>query len=369
MHPGPQHFQEFAVREDAPSTLDDYIYRDIPQLSLHITSFNDATLVGLSWPHTMMDAMGQHALLRGWCLVLAGRESEVPPMLGAREDALDAAISAPGEKEDEEYKLGLKQLKGWGMAKFGSRFAWDMVWNGATETRTIFLSKKMVDELRNEAQSDLITQENGSREKPFISDGDVLTAWAIRAMASSLSPLRPITALHALNARFRIPSISQSSGVYVLNMAVPAFTFLSPEVAKGPLGPIALENRRHLMEQSTESQVLAGLRREYKSGGNETFMCGEPDALLVPFTNWSRADFHKTIDFGPAVLRAGDVGQSRINPPGTIVFQHAHSMRPNPSARNVVVILGKDHGDNYWVIGNLLPQTWVKIEEEINAYA
>jgi hypothetical protein len=153
-------------------------------------------------------------------------------------------------------------------------------------------------------------------------------------------------------------------------MAVATFTFLSHEVATGSLGPIALENRHHLMGQSTEAQVLAflrELRRDSKSGSDPAVMlCCDSDALLMPFTNWTRAGFIKKADFSPALVRAGDMRQSRSNPPGTIVFHHAQSMRQSPTARNVIVVLGKDHGDNYWLTGTLLPPAWAKIEEDIN---
>lgn len=371
IQPGPPGFRAFAAREDAPAALEDFLYQDTPQLSLHITSFNDATLVALSWPHTLMDVMGQQALLRGWSLVLAGRELEVPPMLGAREDAICAAAAdAPveeEEEEEEEFGLEQKQLRGWAMFMFGLRFVWDMLWNRVVETRTIFLPKRVVDELQRQARGDLAAQDDGD-EKPFISEGDVLTAWAMRAVASSRPQPRPVTVLHPLNARFRLPSLVRASGVYVQNMSVAAFAFLSPEVATGPLGPIALENRRHLMEQSTEAQVLAflrKLRRGSKSGSDPAFVCGESNALLMPFTNWTRADFFKTADFSPALVRAGETGQSRSNPPGTMVFHHAQSMRPSRAVRNVIVVLGKDHSDNYWLAGNLLPPAWAKIEEDI----
>ena len=365
---GPQEFRAFAARENAPAALEDFLYEDTPQLSLHITSFDDATLVALSWPHTLMDVMGQQALLRGWSLVLAGRESEVPPMLGAREDAICVAADAPMENE-EEFKLGEKQLTGWAMLQFGLRFAWDLLWNRVVESRTIFLPKRIVVDLQRQAQNDLAATQNGREEDLFISEGDVLTAWAVRMVASSLPQRRPVTVLHALNARFRLSSLVQASGVYIQNMAVATFTFLSPEVATGPLGPIALENRRHLSEQATEAQVLAFLRKlqqESKSGSDPALVCGEPDGLLMPFTNWTRADFFKTTDFSPALMRAGETGQSRSNPPGTMVFHHAQSMRENPTSRNVIVVLGKDHGDNYWLTGILLPSAWAKIEEDIN---
>ena len=361
---GPPGFRAFAAREDAPATLEDFIYQDTPQLSMHITSFNDATLVALSWPHTLMDVMGQQALLHGWSLVLAGRESEVPPMLGAREDAICTAADAPGEKE--EFKVGQKQLKGWAMLMFGLRFGWDLLWNRVVETRTVFLPKRVVAELRRQAEGDLAAKDGG--EKAFVSEGDVLTAWATRAVASSQPQPRPVTVLHALNARFRLPSLVEASGVYIQNMAVAAFTFLSPEVATGPLGLIALENRRHLMEQSSEGQVLAflrELRRESKTKSDPSMVCGESDAVLLPFTNWTRANIFKTADFSASVVRAGEKGPSRSNPPGTIVFHHAQSMRTGQAVRNVVVVLGKDHGDNYWLTGILLPSAWAKIEEDI----
>lgn len=359
---GPQAFRTFAARENAPETLEDFVYTDTPQLSLFITSFNNATLVALSWPHTLMDVMGQQALLHGWSLVLAGRESEVPPMLGAREDAICAAVDAPVEKE-VEYSLGQKRLKGWAMAIFGLRFAVDLLRNWVVETRTICLPKQVVAELQRQAQGDLTAQ---GAEKPFISEGDVLTAWTLRAVVSSLPQPRPVAALHALNARFRLSSLAQTSGVYIQNMAVAAFTFVSPEVATGPLGPIALENRHHIMEQSTEPQVLAylrELRREQRADPASMLYC-ESNTLLMPFTNWTRADFFKTANFSPALVRARPE-QSRSNPPGTMVFHHAQSMRQSPTARNVIVVLGKDHDDNYWLTGTLLPPAWAKIEEEL----
>jgi hypothetical protein len=364
---GPEGFRAFAAPENAPQTLDDFIYTDAPQLSLLITSFEDATLVGLSWPHTLMDVMGQQALLTAWSMVLLGRDSEVPPVHGAREDVIRSLAAAPAEKE-EEYGLLQKRLKGWSMAMFGLRFAGDMLWNRVVETRTMCLPKAAVAALQREAQSDLAFPDTGAAP-PFLSEGDVLTAWTLRAVASSLPYPRPVAALHALNARFRLSSLIHASGVYIQNMAVPAFTLVTPEVATGPLGHIALENRRSLTQQATEPQVLAYLRelqRESATGADPaSVICCDSDALLMPFTNWTRADFYKTADFSAAVVRAGDAGPARTNPPGTMRFHHAQSMRPSSTARNLIVVLGKDHADNYWLTGSLLPPAWAKIEEDL----
>ena len=124
---GPEYFRSFAARKDAPETIEDFIYQDIPQLSLHITSFNNATLVALSWPHTLMDALSRKALIHNWSLVLAGKESEVSSVLGTKEDALDLAINESIEnKNEEELKLRKYRLKGLNMIIFGLRFIWDL---------------------------------------------------------------------------------------------------------------------------------------------------------------------------------------------------------------------------------------------------
>ncbi|OBT85486.1 hypothetical protein VE02_07363 [Pseudogymnoascus sp. 03VT05] len=327
---GSNEFRDFECRRDAPATLEEYLINDTPLLSLHITSFNDATIVGLTWPHVLMDIMGQRALLHGWSLVLAGKESEVPA-LGARGDAL----LFPDNQE--EYRP--QRLQGFGMFKFGLRFVADLLWNRVVETRTIFLPKAAVAKLQLQAQEDLSGE--------FVSEGDVLTAWATRAVASSM-PSRPITALHPLNLRFRLPSLIEVPGVFVQNMAVSAFSLLTPELLRGPLGPIALENRRQLMEQAAEPQLLAllrDMRRDCTPGSDTAVLCGESNALLMPFTNSTRANVYQAADFSAAVVRAGE--GERNNPPGTMVYQHANSMRSSPTMRNVVVIHGKDHGDNY----------------------
>ncbi|KAF2007692.1 hypothetical protein P154DRAFT_583862 [Amniculicola lignicola CBS 123094] len=369
IHPGPPSFRAFAAAENAPSTIEDYIFTDTPQLSLYITSFNNATLVALSWPHTLMDVMGQQALLHSWSLVLSNRTSSVPPFLGAHNDAITTAIDAPTDPaKQEQYKLLPSRLAGWAMAKFGFRFATDLLWDRTVSTRTIYLPKTTLHALHRRAQDDLPAHpETG--QKPFISDGDVLTAWALRAVASSLPSPRPIAALHALNARFRLPQLANASGVYVQNMSVAAFTSIPAGMATGPLGPIALENRRCLMEQAAEAQVLAYLRElrsEATNGGDAAAMlfCA-PDALLMPFTNWARADFFQAADFSAAVVREGEVGASRGNPPGTLVFQHASSMRQSVMVRNVVVVLGKDREGGYWLMGSLLEPAWARIEEEM----
>ncbi|KAF2441991.1 hypothetical protein P171DRAFT_496720 [Karstenula rhodostoma CBS 690.94] len=367
LYPAPRKFREFAVPPGAPTTLEDYLAGDVPMISLRITSFHNGTLVGLAWPHTLMDVMGQQALLRAWSLVLAGRMSEVPPMLGAKEDAFSGAVDTSKEVA-EEYVLKPQIMKTWSLVKVLINFIWDLFWYETVETRTIFLPKQAVANLRLQAKKELAVEEE-LPGKPLISEGDVLTAWTMRAVASALPQPRSITAVHAMNARLRLRSLVDAPGLYVQNMVVAAFTFVEHSIAIGPLGPIALLNRRQLEEQATEAQVLANLRELQKQPPGRadpiSMICGDPDALLMPYTNWSRADLIHAVDFSAAVIEEGESGFSRINPPGTMVCHHAAAMKQSPMERNFILVLGKDHGGNQWITASLLPPAWAKIKDEM----
>ncbi|KNG50040.1 hypothetical protein TW65_02958 [Stemphylium lycopersici] len=361
---GPQQTSCLATRSDAPATLQDLLADDTPQISVHMTSFTNATLVGLSFPHTMMDVMGQSALLQAWSLVLSGRATEVPPVLGAKEDMI-RTITDTIDPNPEPYVLKPKLLQGLGMLKFGARFGWDMVTGAAVESRTMCLTKETMTQLREQAEDDLSASSDGEKA-PFVSDGDILTAWSMRAVALSSAPsTRPMTALHAMNARFRLPALANAQGVYLQNMLVPAYTFLTPELSRGPLGPIALANREALKQQATEAQVTANLREQRVLGDPSAMMCTEPTAVLASFTDWSKAKIWGVVDFGPAVVKAGKEGKARKNPPGSVLFQHCTSRRPGTVPRLFVHVLGKDFEGSVWVTMSMVPAAWREIEASL----
>jgi hypothetical protein len=88
---------DLAHRSDAPEKLDDFLCSDEPQLSLHIVSFEDATIVSISWLHTFLDATAMVAVLNAWVLVLNGCEAEVPPICNFDTDHLASLGIAPTE--------------------------------------------------------------------------------------------------------------------------------------------------------------------------------------------------------------------------------------------------------------------------------
>ncbi|KAH6869537.1 hypothetical protein B0T10DRAFT_501491 [Thelonectria olida] len=374
LQPGPHVFREFVVSSDTPVTVFDLLYRDSPQISLRITSFTDASLVSLVWPHTLMDALGLQALLEAWSLVLAGRESEVLAVVGAREDVALMSVgprraSGKADEAEEDLKIAHKRVQGVWLILFGLRFLWSLFWDGPCETRSIYLPREAVTRLRGRAVEEAKAVASSADETPFISDGDVLTAWFTKLVVSSEPRQRPVTILCAFNLRFWMKSLMQSTGVYLQNLAVATFTFLSPVLAEGSLGSIALTNRQNLLEQTTQPQLRAIMRTVVNESqdGNPTFLFGQSNMLLVIVTNWEKAKIMTSADFGPAVIRPGETGATRRNPPGMMSYFYYFPMKENMMTKNVMVVSAKDHEGNYWLSGTLLPRAWAKLRLELEA--
>ncbi|KAB8271706.1 hypothetical protein BDV30DRAFT_240184 [Aspergillus minisclerotigenes] len=328
-------FWSFIVRADHPATIEEMIRLYVPQLSLHITSFTDATLVTLTWLHTLMDAMGSQALVSAWSSVLAGQDEEVPLVLGTHKDIL-----ADLSPNNDTFMGRIVELSP------GRKFPED------TFAR---LQKRIREEATESART--------SDQKPFVSDGDILTAWATHTVASSMPEPCPITLVSIVNTRFRLPLLTESGGVYLQNMALAAYAFLSAQLAKGPIGPIALSHRGHLVEQQTLG-LLKIVRQDIKSAGSPSLFCGDTNASVLFVNNLTKMGLIKAANFGSALLSQGDKRESRSNPPGRMVT-FLNYIHPNWGRVNSLFIAGKDYDGNYWLRGDLPPQAWKIIDKEL----
>jgi hypothetical protein len=131
-------FRPFIARPNFP-TFDQSIRRNEPQISLHVTSFKDATLVALSWPHVLMDAPAGKALLSGWSSVLTWRERDIVAVTGAQDDILLQAAMSEMAETSEKFKLEKNRLTGVGLLIFQLRCLWDKFWNSPLQQRAVFI--------------------------------------------------------------------------------------------------------------------------------------------------------------------------------------------------------------------------------------
>lgn len=338
------HVMPFCWEPGAPGTLTDYLQGDEPPIALRITSFLDATLVAISWSHVLADAVGFRHIVQAWCQVVAGREGDVAPVIGAREDAAVPIWETEMPKQ-ERYIWESKMLMGLNFIWFLLRFAWQIISKRKVISRTIFLPASFIAKLRQEAENDL---SKGS----FISDGDILCAWLSRMIVSANSWTGPVALSNIVDIRSRILSVFKPNGVYIQNLFMPSMTLLpSRQILVKPLGIIASEVRRSLSLQTTDAQIRALYRHvipHLKKKGFPPLFC-DPDMLVVSISNWSKAKFVESVDFSPAVIRLGDQGVDRQNPPGSMVYQIAGQVKKSQMNRNSAIIIARDHSKNYWV--------------------
>lgn len=394
MHVAPEEFDLFARSEKTPRCLNDYLSSDAPQFSVHAVSFENATLVSLGWAHITADSVGIGEVCNAWSLVLAGRESEVPPMLSLQYDLMELVAVRPGEeiKSQHRHPMADKEAKGFVMFLFVIRFILDMIFYSNMSSRTLFIPRTKFQRLRNMAVTELDSDPvdaNGRpvirdwhSGKPFLSNGDWITAFFTRMAALSLPgrSKRTICVMNVLNIRNRAPSAlapSQRDGTFVQNAAIISNTLLpaahvNPSLSTGAsLAKIAASLRADLVEQSREDTLrgtarlhLDGLR---KSGRPPLFVDGS--SFLVKLSNWTVARFLE-IDFSPAVV--ANKGTEKAKRPtkgrsGRPVYQHTEPLSNFRAFTYAANITETPDGD-IWVHGYLPSKTWAEIEQIVKAW-
>lgn len=378
IHGSPERFREFLGPADkVPGSFDAFLYSDTPQLGLHVVTFLDATLVSLNWPHTMTDGLGRLAIIKNWCKVLAGKEDEVAPLMGMREDPMATVGTGPLHEKEEPYALKDKGLSGLSLATFIAHAIWDKFWVPEHELKVFFLPAKAMTVLRQQAADDLsktsangegTTASNGTvaPATPFVSDGDILTAWLTQITFRAYGPSsRPVAFNNVFELRSRLPDVFDPSAAYVGNFARTAQTDLTADEARFlPLGQLALQYRQSLASQTTEGQVRGAIRfaREL---GSTMFLAVQPNSIMLTCSNWSKAKFFDAVDFGPAVVKPGPKSDVAPVPGKPVYFQAISTKADPPMLRNIYNVLGRDCAGNYWITAKLPPVVWQNIDKEI----
>ncbi|KAL0941314.1 uncharacterized protein CTRU02_204077 [Colletotrichum truncatum] len=382
-------FKVFGISPEAPHTLDDFLNKDVPQLTLHVVSFTDTTLVSLTWPHIACDGVGLRDIVYAWSLVLAGQDDKVPPMLAAStEDPMTAASMDP--RFQEKHVLESQHMTGMRMLFWGLRYVLDIIWWPKMETRTVYLPRKAVKQMRADAMASLqaaADQEGkpSGAPSPFISDGDVVAAWLSCMAAQELSPssTRTVVVMTPIDARSRMPSVfpvSPEEGAYIMNASPILSAILNAQdmvSAEDGVGKTAMAIRNTLKTQTSEGQILALNRLERLSiaeNGLPAFF-GDTSSFIIIVTNLTKAEFFEKLDFRPAVIREGRAGRSgqpeqhwvdssgEPAAPGKMVYYHVQGLAgENVFDRNTFFLFGTRAGD-YWINGSLPPKIWSKIEE------
>ena len=361
-------FRSLARRPDGPTNLDDYIFRDEPQLSLHVVSFEDATLVSLSWPHTLLDAGGRNALLSAWSQVLRGEESEVPPLHGFDQDPL----ATLGDKvSNRPHILANRLLKGINMVFFALLYLFEILWYSKTESHVISLPSSDVQVMKQAALKELAEKGYG-KEDLFLSDGDVISAWVSGLVVKQImtpASNRSVVIGNAYNLRDVLgQDLLPKHKAYVANAAgmvyaiVPAFKFFGNTV-----GEVALAVRRSIQEQGSREDIesfFGMIKGTMKEG--KPFAFGDWNSRMIVISNWTKAKFFEA-DFSAAVVKEGIPLKQRKTLLGRPSMIGGEGLMNGwqYSTRYSSPIYGKDADGTYWLYLELRASSWSRVEEAI----
>jgi hypothetical protein len=358
-------------RKDVQATMEDYFASDDPALSLHIVSFEDGTMVSLTWSHHIFDAMGVRAVVNAWSLVLAGREAEVPALNGVHADVLYEGPEKESQEQRQESSLEPTRLSGFRLLLFAFYYFWGQVWGSKLEMRLLFLPKKTLENLHAHVLQDMASVSDNEGETPWVSESDALLSVYTKAVSRSQPKPRPILLMNYMDLRGRFPGVSKTEGLsYVQNMLAECFTTISPTLAHSSMGEIALACRKSLQQQSTPGQLAALMRimrKCWDSGEDPMILSGPPNGELLVSTNWARGAFFHVAQFGPAVVKQGGDDSTRSNPLGCPRFYYALPLNMTRGA-NAGVNLGKDHNGNVWIMGSFNAKAWDSIMIQLQQY-
>lgn len=359
-------FRTLQVRPDFPASLDDLMAADLPPLSLHVHTFQDATVVGLAWPHLLMDGAGRAALMKSWSLVMAGEEEKVPPVAGARHDVLSKLPDGVGDQDDFFAKKG--HLRGVQLAKVLLHWGWAKLVGSAKVFQSLYLPKEFYDVLVAGIKDQASQVKGGADAERYISESDAITAWVTRQVALSEPSPRPMTIMSFFNARYVLKQRLEPETVYLQNMVLVNYTTLSAEEARGAVGPLALACRAQLSEQVREPRVISfiqWLSKKIDRTKQTIPLCGEEDSVLLCCNSLIRADLIREARFAPAVLRIGEAEKARHNPFGSMTNFFFDLVNEPKVYVNEFQILGKDHSGGIWFSGYFSQQIWEALEHDV----
>jgi len=417
--------RELTQTEGSTVVLDDWLYSDKAQLGLSVVNFRDATLVTLTWLHTLLDAVGQGELLRAWTAVLEGRDKDVPKFWGYNFDPLEKlGVSVEHDDTTSKDNIAEKQVsrtdvrKSWARMtissiKAGLRRFLNLKYVFAYLYPRIFKSKKpqswrmlympasYMARLRTSAMRDIasldpsqITYHNtpSAPPKPFLSDGDIFSAWLTRHLMAcnrtlfDSSPTRPLLFRNVLDMRDVLSTATSGydaliprGKAYVGNCtAYVTSQFTLEQFLSLPLGHVAARLRRDLVEQATREAIEANQRASRSEQKTDT---ASRNAAMAPvifaFTNWAKAKLFDT-DFSAAVVGSGELesgdGVKRGKPMWiaaywtdhwTDYWTDARVPENGVGMRGVGSCVGRDAGGGYWLAGVVKEGNGKRFEEGV----
>ncbi|KAF4966992.1 hypothetical protein FSARC_5400 [Fusarium sarcochroum] len=369
-YPGPKDFCSLGLSSETPRNIDDFVYSDKPQFCLHVQTFTDSTLVSVTHSHISTDLMGLASIFEAWSLVLAGKPEAVAPMPGYRQDVFDGMWNPPPK---ERHVLTDKVLDGWRFKYWGLRSLYESWRYSNIQSRTLCVPRSSMDKMMEKARGQLDLQA-APECKPFISEGDVLTAIACRLLAKyqGNSSSRELATIMAVDPRSRAQSVFSQNMAYVQNSPTNVFFFCrADKVLSMPMGKLALLVRESIQTQTTEEQLKAATYAsvDYMRANKMPVIFGDMNMAAQFMSNWTKGKLTEKMNFSPAIEREA-APETRRGERGHPVYYQASDPSHNTVSviSSVFVVVGKDCEGNTWFSNSLPEEMWSDLMEYLDQF-
>ncbi|KAJ8109765.1 hypothetical protein OPT61_g7216 [Boeremia exigua] len=357
-------FESIMARPDRPKKLAQWTGTDHPALSVHVTSFTDATLVTMSWNHVQFDAMGQQSLLQAWQAVLNGKEESVPKCVPYEHDPLVGLAADASPREHHLYAFALTGIR---FFFFVIAYLYELFVYPKVTGRVIRFPGPWVEQLRDQAIAE-IRSKGVSEKDAFLSHGDVLLSYWCKTSLSAqhLRPTRPVHIMNVMDIRGAKGGLPlPENTAYISNAVQEAATILTiAEIDKLTVSELAARLREDLKRSRSPGQLTAAnaWRLENCSSGRPSGPPGPWNQVIVGWSNWSRAKFFN-LDFSSAVLKAGlpvSERATKIGQPSMILI---NGQGDGITMRNAGPLMGQDANGDWWAAWYMRAEAWREVEE------
>jgi hypothetical protein len=346
--------------------LADWIYTYRPQLHIHASLFQDATLLTINYLHTFSDAISRTNSFEAWIAVLRGHEGEVPAFVPYDHDPLyTLGKEAPRQSCRNIGRL----LSGLSLVIFGLRYMFEILWSPKLEEHPIRLPGRCVDQMRKTVLQELAITASRGTKKPFVSEGDVVVAWWVRTMIKALKPApdRTIMVMNVFNVWNLFPEwFPHSAAGLIGNSFFYSYTLLVADkvLQDTDLKYVASTNRKALMEHRTKQQIEAMAAIQRENFMKAAPVVGDSKFLFMAATNQHKARYFET-DWSAAVIAPGVPLSGRPHALGRPSYVNDIEYCRGYPTRNIVRIIGKDAAGDWHLLFKARASAWPAIHQEL----
>ncbi|ERT01132.1 uncharacterized protein SPSK_10768 [Sporothrix schenckii 1099-18] len=322
----------------------DHGTNDTPILLVHLTQYEDATVVALSVPHAVADQLGTSLLVRAWMGVIAGQAP--PPLMEQDPLPQGRAFSSltKAEQRPQKGKMHVYYTGEYPIVLLG--FFPDLIFNAEETKRIMFLPMATVKALRARITKAL----NASGGDPGITDNDVITAVMTKLSRIHKGPVT-LNLSQTVNIRGRLPQLTgPAMDGWLHNGLTHASTRFRLD-RNTPLAQIAKDNHSCVaeMRDPVHVDIHLAIIREMARRKQNMHIC-EPFETSFSVTSWPAA--WRDLDFSAAVATAAttsaeDSGATTPLPPPDVFVIGRSGLLTTPHRFHATVMFRSDAG--YWI--------------------